>query len=325
MIADAKTDYHDSLCKSLNNNGAGSKDYWVIIRKLLGQKFATGVPALETKDGVFCSDRQKCQLFLHQFMSKFHHDYDERVIPTRTRSLIDSVQVSPQSIRKLLMNLDPSKQGGEDEISNHMLKLVSLSLDVPLARLFNTILDRGIFPNCWKLGIIVPVFKNKVPKSSPDNYRPVTLLNALSSPDNYRPVTLLNALSKLFERSIYSSILYHINSNNLLFERQSGFLACHDTQKQLVSIVHSIIYSFENGMVTRGGFLDIAGAFDSVPHFILLRKLYAYGIRGRVLELIKSYLCNRCVKIKVNDCYSDESHQGVINSGVPNCDMMGSL
>jgi hypothetical protein len=76
------------------------------------------------------------------------------------------------------MNLDPSKQGGEDEISNRML--VSHSLDVPLAGLFNIILDRGIFPNCWKLGIIVPVFQNKVPKSSPDNYRPVTLLNALS-------------------------------------------------------------------------------------------------------------------------------------------------
>jgi hypothetical protein len=28
----------------------------IIIRKLLGKKFAAGVPALETKDGVFCSD-----------------------------------------------------------------------------------------------------------------------------------------------------------------------------------------------------------------------------------------------------------------------------
>jgi hypothetical protein len=50
-------------------------------------------------------------------------------------------------------------------------------------------------------------------------------------------------------------------------------------------------------------FLEIAGTFDSVPHFLPLRKLYAYGIRGRVLELIKSYVCNRCVKIKVTDCY----------------------
>jgi hypothetical protein len=83
----------------------------------------------------------------------------------------------------------------------------------------------------------------------------------LKMPRRNTTVTLLNALSKLFEISIYSSILYHlnhVNSNNLLFERQL-------------------------------------------------------------------YLCNRCVKIKVNDCYSDESPQGFIISGVPQGSILGPL
>jgi hypothetical protein len=40
-------------------------------------------------------------------------------------------------------------------------------------------------------------------------------------------------------------------------------------------------------------FLDIDKAFDMVPHERLLAKLYAYGIRGRLLAWIRSFLQNR--------------------------------
>lgn len=35
--------------------------------------------------------------------------------------------------------------------------------------------------------------------------------------------------------------------------------------------------------------MGLTKAFDFVKHHILLNKLYAYGIRGNVLDLIKSY------------------------------------
>jgi hypothetical protein len=125
-----------------------------------------------------------------------------------------------------------------------MLKMVADSLDVPLGMLFNLFLSSGHFPAGWKLEIVIPIFKNK---------------GSNCSPDNYRPVTLLNSLSKIFERTVYDVILHHLQQNYLLFER-------HDAQKHLVDIVHYILSDNESRKVTRGVFLDMSGAFDAVPH-----------------------------------------------------------
>jgi hypothetical protein len=256
---------------------------------------------------------EKSTRFLSKFCSKFHHDYDESRVPyfaNRTDVAIDEIYVSAVIVKKLLLNLDTSKQGGEDGLSNRMLKMVAASLDVPLSRLFNLFLSSGHFPAGWKLGIVIPIFKNKGSKCSPDNYR---------------PVTLLNSLSKIFERTVYDVILHHLQQNDLLFERQSGFLPGHDTQKQLVDIVHYILSNNESRKVTRGVFLDISGAFDAVPHYLLLKKLKCHGIQGNVLNLLQTYLQGRSIKTRVNNSLSEVSTDGLINCGVPQGSILGPL
>jgi hypothetical protein len=89
---------------------------------------------------------------------------------------------------------------------------------------------------------------------------------------NYRPVTLLNLLSKIFDRVIHDSISKHIFDNDLIYEFQSGFIAGHDTEKQLAHMVHSIQQNWSSRMGTRGVFLDIESAFDAIPHFLLIEN-----------------------------------------------------
>jgi hypothetical protein len=48
-------------------------------------------------------------------------------------------------------------------------------------KLFNIILDTGIVPDTWSLGIMVTIYKNKRSKSDPEMYRGITLLKINSN------------------------------------------------------------------------------------------------------------------------------------------------
>ena len=57
-----------------------------------------------------------------------------------------------------------------------------------------------------------------------------------------------------------------------------------------MELVTKILQAIDNSEYTIGVFWDLAKAFDTVNHEILLKKLEHYGIRGIALEWFKNYL-----------------------------------
>jgi ribonuclease P/MRP protein subunit RPP40 len=84
----------------------------------------------------------------------------------------------------------------------------------------------------------------------------------------------------------------------------------------------SLTEASDSGLIFDVIFLDLAKAFDSVPHVPLIHKLTAYGIEGEVLEWIKGFLSERSFNVKIDSTLSSSSP---VTSGVPQGSVLGPL
>ena len=77
------------------------------------------------------------------------------------------------------------------------------------------------------------------------------------------------------------------------------------------------------GLVTLLGLLDLSAAFDTVDHQILLNWLkHDYGITGRVIDWIQSYLTGRTQFVRFNGA---TSRTMTVTSGVPQGSVLGPI
>ena len=74
----------------------------------------------------------------------------------------------------------------------------------------------------------------------------------------------------------------------------------------LIDLVDNIYCNFDAKKYTVGVFLDLAKAFDTIDHTILINKLQCYGIRGSVCNWFVSYLQNRKQYVIFNKTESEK-------------------
>ena len=117
------------------------------------------------------------------------------------------IPIDGDQILKLIRSLDINKAHGFDQISARMLKICDSSIVKPLAIIFKTSLNSGVFLSTWKKANIIPIHK----KGDKMNIK------------NYRQISLLLICGKLFEKVIFNSLYKYYESNNILNVNQSGF------------------------------------------------------------------------------------------------------
>ena len=130
------------------------------------------------------------------------------------------------------------------------------------------------------------------------------------------------AIGKLFEKLLATRIINFFVKYELFSPAQFGFRAGYATEYAIADIYEKLIYNLDKGTNSCTIFLNLAKAFDSVSHEILLRKMHHYGIRGKPLELFRSYLNSRRQYVKLNGIKSSLIE---IKFGVPQGSILGPL
>ena len=118
-------------------------------------------------------------------------------------------------------------------------------------------------------------------------------------------------------------MMLFLRENNIITQAQYGFLKKLSTKNALVDFHEHVLKLLdENKMIGLGMFIDLAKAFDTVNHAILLEKLQLYGFQNQALALIASYLSNRTQIVIIDGVKSDPMD---ISCGVPQGSILGPL
>jgi hypothetical protein len=295
-----KNFYHEKISKAKGN----IKETWNILNGILKPPSPSPSVELYTTAGVKTEPRDVAKAFNDFFLSILNDNalrVTQQIKPAEITTPVNSfflAPVSPQEIYSITSSLKSKHSAGVDGISSYFLKKIIKSILTPVVHLVNLMFETGTFPDEAKIATIIPLHKK----------------GNRSEMSNYRPISILPALSKIFEKAILKRMSLFESQHNLFHNFQFGFRKQRSTASALLSLSNEVLKNLDKGNYNCMISLDLSKAFDSVDHALLISKLQWYGFKGKIIDLIGSYLRNRIQCTRYRDCLSSP---GVIKRGVP--------
>ena len=171
--------------------------------------------------------------------------------------------VDSHCIKQIIKGVNTTRSNRHDRISSELLKLISNDIADSITLTINQSLKSGIFPNQLKIAKVTPTYKK-------DNKKIIS---------NYRPISVLPVVSKVFETVIHEQLSDYFLSNNLFIAQQYGFRKNSSTELAALELIDRLA-QLKNHKININFYIDLAKAFDSLNHDILLDKLSYYSVNG---------------------------------------------
>ena len=154
---------------------------------------------------------------------------------------------SAKEVNKIIDSLKNKNSSGYDEIPTKIIKAGKPFIISPLINICNKMLAQGIYPERLKFSLVKPIYKS----------------GDKSSPTNYRPISLLPTFSKIFKKVIYKRLMDHLNSNVIQSQQQYGFRSEMSTDNASHVLLNEILTAVNNKEMVGGIFCDLHGLGSS--------------------------------------------------------------
>ena len=169
----------------------------------------------------------------------------------------DFVPVTVNDAEKEIKKLNPNNATTFNTIPLKMLMKTSNISAQFIHKIFNKLVEPGVYPDNLKVVDITPVFKKKDP------------LNKI----NHKPVSVLPSVSKLFEKLLLHQLVNYIE--NYLSPHPCGYRKVYSFQQALISFRENWKKSLDKKGYGGAVLMDLSKAFDTIKHDLLLAKIRA--------------------------------------------------
>ncbi|KAL4097682.1 hypothetical protein QTP88_022414 [Uroleucon formosanum] len=289
--------YREFVDRTELSINANPSNFWKFIKK---QRFNSDIPKTLTLNGASSSNEQDAaDMFAIYFKSVYSCEVvndDVSDLKILSFDLPNNAYFTVDDVFHSLSTLSGAKNVGPDGLPGVFLFQLRSIIAYPLFLLFRHSLDEGIFPTTLKFSSVTPVHKSGVK----------------SDISNYRPISIQSHLSKLFESLVLNSIKPSVN--NILIEEQHGFRPGRSTTTCNLVFSNFVFDSFKKRSQVDVVYTDLAKAFDTVNHSVLLRILETSGFGEPLLSWFGSFLVNRLQWVKL---FGIKSNIFSSTSGVP--------
>ena len=260
----AKAHYYKS---EVEQNVGNPKEIWRTTNELTYRNCTSNssISELKSGDNSFTKPTEMCEILNDHFtcvdpnlastLPSGNTSFDSYIKPVYMTFNLQ--HTSATEVLKLPGKLSSNKATGLDNISCRLLKEAGPIIATSLACMIDKTIDTGLFPSQWKMAKVFPLYKK----------------GDRTDAQNYRPISVLPAISKICDRVVYDQLHGYLNSNGLLTKKQSGFRSPHFTVTALLHLTNNWYLNIDKGMTNLIVLLDLAKAFDTVSHNILLKQL----------------------------------------------------
>lgn len=306
MIVQYRTHKWLEACQEINKQRG--KNFYQQINKLTKYKNRHSIPTLEQNGSQYEEDAEKVNIFSKQFEKAYKLEHNDNFNDQNYEMVNDwyneyfntdynqEVQQLEEEEYFKALHAQKNTSPGYDNVPWIILKKLDYEIHKFILKIFEYCINNSYFHSDWKKGQIITI-----PKPNTDH----------KNPANYRPITLLPVLGKLFEKIIRNRLNELVKEKIPIF--QYGFKQKSSTIHPLTILTSNIQTAKHSNLKSAAIFLDIKKAFDCVWHRGLLFKLRSMDIPDYLIHLIKNFLENRRLQIKINNTYSREftAEQGV--------------